>query len=62
MNKLTADAKYEDSDVKAAIAALTFIFSSAAKHTVSGETLDNELQQLGLPKGVSTSYSVLKAQ
>ena len=51
VTKLTSDAKYEDSDIKAAIAALGFIFSSAAKHSVSGEALDNELQQLGLPKG-----------
>ena len=49
--KLTADARYEDSDIKAAVAALAFIFSSAAKHSVSGEALDSELQQLGLPKG-----------
>ncbi len=41
----------EESDVKAAIAALTFILSSAAKHSVDGSSLDNELQQLGLPKG-----------
>ncbi|CAI8052848.1 COMM domain-containing protein 4 [Geodia barretti] len=50
VGKLTADAKYEDSDIKAAIAALSFIFTSAAKHSVAGDTLDNELQQLGLPK------------
>jgi predicted ATP-grasp superfamily ATP-dependent carboligase len=49
--KLTADAKYEISDVKAAIAALTFIFSSAAKYNVDSESLSSELQQLGLPKG-----------
>lgn len=50
VGKLTTDAKYEDSDIKAAVAALSFIFTSAAKHSVSGDTLDNELQQLGLPK------------
>jgi len=49
--KLTSDAKYEESDVKASLAALTFILSSAAKYSVDGESLDNELQQLGLPKG-----------
>jgi len=48
--KLTSDAKYEESDVKASLAALTFILSSAAKYSVDGESLDNELQQLGLPK------------
>ncbi|KAL5007602.1 hypothetical protein ScPMuIL_016408 [Solemya velum] len=48
--KLTADAKFETGDVKASIAALTFILSSAAKYSVGGESLSNELQQLGLPK------------
>ena len=51
MTKLTLDAKFEDSDKKASIAALSFVFSSAAKHSVDGDSLDNELQQLGLPKG-----------
>ena len=37
--------------MKAAIAALTFIFSSAAKYNVDSESLSSELQQLGLPKG-----------
>ena len=37
--------------MKASIAALTFILSSAAKYDCEGETLSNELQQLGLPKG-----------
>ena len=41
----------ESSDVKASIAALSFILSSAAKYNVDGESLSNELQQLGLPKG-----------
>jgi len=53
VSKLTSDAKYEESDVKASLAALSFILSSAAKHSVDGESLDNELQQLGLPKGTS---------
>ena len=43
----------EDSDIKAAIAALSFILSSAAKHSVDGDSLSNEMQQLGLPKGCS---------
>ena len=54
VTKLTSDAKFEESDVKASIAALSFIFSSAAKHSVDGGSLDNELQQLGLPKGTVT--------
>lgn len=48
--KLTADAKFESGDVKATVAVLSFILSSAAKHNVDGESLSSELQQLGLPK------------
>ncbi|XP_076979861.1 COMM domain-containing protein 4 isoform X2 [Tamandua tetradactyla] len=48
--KLTADAKFELGDVKATVAVLSFILSSAAKHSVDGESLSSELQQLGLPK------------
>ena len=51
VTKLTSDAKFEESDIKASIAAISFILSSAAKHSVFGQSLDNELQQLGLPKG-----------
>ncbi|XP_054723993.1 COMM domain-containing protein 4-like [Uloborus diversus] len=53
VNKLTADAKYEQGDVKATIAALSFIFTSSAKHSIDEESLLNELQQLGLPKAFS---------
>ncbi|XP_062512119.1 COMM domain-containing protein 4-like [Corticium candelabrum] len=53
--KITADAKFEMSDVKAAVAALMFIVSSAAKYNVDSESLSSELQQLGLPKESSTS-------
>ncbi|KAL4681040.1 hypothetical protein H8957_016787, partial [Semnopithecus entellus] len=48
--KLTADAKFESGDVKATVAVLSFILSSAAKHSVHGRCLASELQQLGLPK------------
>ncbi|XP_077173483.1 COMM domain-containing protein 4 isoform X2 [Paroedura picta] len=48
--KLTSDAKFESGDVKATIAVLNFILSSAAKHNVDSESLSSELQQLGLPK------------
>lgn len=34
------------------MAVLSFILSSAAKHSVDGESLSSELQQLGLPKGM----------
>ncbi|KAL4836718.1 hypothetical protein H8958_004576 [Nasalis larvatus] len=48
--KLTANAKFESGDVKATVAVLSFILSSAAKHSVDGGCLFSELQQLGLPK------------
>ncbi|KAM9061017.1 COMM domain-containing protein 4 [Sarcophilus harrisii] len=58
--KLTADAKFESGDVKATVAVLSFILSSAAKHNVDSESLSSELQQLGLPKehatGLCRSY------
>ncbi|XP_075287837.1 COMM domain-containing protein 4 isoform X2 [Opisthocomus hoazin] len=58
--KLTSDAKLESGDVKATIAVLGFILSSAAKHNVDSESLASELQQLGLPKehagGLCRSY------
>lgn len=41
----------ELSDVKGCVAALTFIITNAAKYSVDEESLSNELQQLGLPKG-----------
>ncbi|XP_028922640.1 COMM domain-containing protein 4 isoform X1 [Ornithorhynchus anatinus] len=53
--KLTADAKFESGDVKATVAVLSFILSSAAKHNVDGESLSSELQQLGLPKEHATA-------
>jgi hypothetical protein len=55
VQKFTADAKFENSDVKASIAALSFILSSAAKYGVDGDSLSNELQQLGLPREHSIS-------
>lgn len=55
VEKLTSDAKYELADVKASIAALSLILSSAAKYSVDGDSLSNELQQLGLPKELSIS-------
>ncbi|XP_030434183.1 COMM domain-containing protein 4 isoform X1 [Gopherus evgoodei] len=50
----------ESGDVKATIAVLSFILSSAAKHSVDSDSLSSELQQLGLPKehatGLCRSY------
>ncbi|XP_028814771.1 COMM domain-containing protein 4 [Denticeps clupeoides] len=58
--KLTTDARFESGDIKACIAVLSFIFTSAAKHDVDSESLSSELQQLGLPKehttGLCKSY------
>lgn len=45
----------ESGDVKATIAVLSFILSSAAKHSVDSDSLSSELQQLGLPKEHATS-------
>jgi len=39
-------------DVKACVAVISLIVSNAAKFDVAGEILSNELQQLGLPKGI----------
>ncbi|GFG35383.1 hypothetical protein Cfor_10117 [Coptotermes formosanus] len=50
VKKLTADAKFEPSEVKAAVAALLFVLETSARHGVDGETLGSELQQLGLPR------------
>ncbi|XP_028392280.1 COMM domain-containing protein 4-like [Dendronephthya gigantea] len=55
VQKFTSDAKFEHSDVKASIAALSFILSSAARYSVDGDSLSNELQQLGLPREHSIS-------
>ena len=41
--------------MKASIATLAFILSSAAKFSVKEGTLSSELQQLGLPKGTPVS-------
>ena len=43
----------EEGDVKATLAALHFILASAAKYNLDGDSLSNELQQLGLPKGTT---------
>uniref|UniRef100_A0A8D2IMM7 COMM domain containing 4 n=1 Tax=Varanus komodoensis TaxID=61221 RepID=A0A8D2IMM7_VARKO len=55
----------ESGDVKAAVAVLSFIFSSAAKHQVDSDSLSSELQQLGLPKehvaGLCRSYEEKQA-
>jgi hypothetical protein len=59
--KIVADAKYEPSDIRAAVAALEFIITSAAKYDCDTESLSNELQQLGLPKGAQPDVSETNA-
>jgi hypothetical protein len=59
---LTSDAKFDIEDVKACASALNFIFSSSSKHNIDSETLSNELQQLGLPKGMNQFISLFKTQ
>ncbi|KAM4880978.1 COMM domain-containing protein 4-like [Sylvia borin] len=56
--KLTLDAQLVSRDVKATIAVLSIILSSAAKHSVDGESLSGELQQLGLPKGLKQAQTL----
>ncbi|KAG8440356.1 hypothetical protein GDO86_006199 [Hymenochirus boettgeri] len=48
--KFTSDARFDSGDIKATVAVLSFILSSAAKHNVSSDNLSSELQQLGLPR------------
>nr|XP_054388852.1 uncharacterized protein LOC129050506 isoform X1 [Pongo abelii] len=47
----------ESGDVKATVAVLSFILSSASKRSVDGESLSSELQQLGLPKGMGCGWA-----
>ncbi|XP_042198949.1 COMM domain-containing protein 4 isoform X2 [Callorhinchus milii] len=61
ITKLTADAKFDSSDVKATIAVLSFILSSAAKYSVDGESLSSELQQLGLPKELKQAQALMNS-
>ncbi|KAL0208540.1 hypothetical protein P9112_011127 [Eukaryota sp. TZLM1-RC] len=55
--KLVGKFDFSDSDIRASLAALTFIFRCAAQFDVSHETLSSELQQLGLPVETSGSLS-----
>lgn len=51
--KIGSDSKLDTEDMKACLSALQFVLTSAAKHNTDSETLSNELQQLGLPKGLA---------
>jgi hypothetical protein len=48
------DAKLELGDVKIVVAIIAFFITNAAKNGVDENTLAEELQQLGLPKGERT--------
>merc|ERR1711974_258672 len=50
MGKMTSAVELETSEVKALIAALTFIVSNSAKYNAEDDIIRNELQQFGLPK------------
>lgn len=54
--KLFAESKLDsDIDLKACIACLTYIMSSAVRYNCDSSALQSELQQLGLPREHSTS-------
>ncbi|KAK6635512.1 hypothetical protein RUM44_000764 [Polyplax serrata] len=53
--KLVSDAKLDEGDMKGCVAALTQIFMSATRYGVEEDVLNNELQQLGLPKEHATA-------
>uniref|UniRef100_T1IZI0 COMM domain-containing protein n=1 Tax=Strigamia maritima TaxID=126957 RepID=T1IZI0_STRMM len=55
VQKLTSDAKLDIGGIKASIAAISYIITSAVKYSTEEHTLSNELQQLGLPKEHSTA-------
>eukprot|EP01095_Lingulamoeba_sp_RSL-Kostka_P000260 TRINITY_DN103_c1_g2_i2.p1 TRINITY_DN103_c1_g2~~TRINITY_DN103_c1_g2_i2.p1 ORF type:complete len:129 (+),score=41.61 TRINITY_DN103_c1_g2_i2:90-476(+) len=50
ISRLTKVAELGASDVKAMMAALTYIVSNGAKYDIGEENLNEELSQLGLPK------------
>jgi hypothetical protein len=57
-----SSAGFTGSDVKATVAAITFILTNATRYAVSHDVLNAELQQLGLPKensdGISRPYRI----
>eukprot|EP01089_Gocevia_fonbrunei_P006056 TRINITY_DN16571_c0_g1_i1.p1 TRINITY_DN16571_c0_g1~~TRINITY_DN16571_c0_g1_i1.p1 ORF type:complete len:208 (-),score=35.31 TRINITY_DN16571_c0_g1_i1:5-628(-) len=63
--KHTATANLDASDVKATVAAISFIINNGAKYDVDAQVLTDELQQLGLPKehcdALSKEFSVSKS-
>ena len=59
--KMTKVAELGASDVKALMAALTFIVVNSAKYNILEETLRTELEQLGMPKG-EHAFSLLTSR
>ena len=53
--KIASDPKFEHSEFKAGIAAISFILRNASRYGVDSDTLSNELQQLGLQKDNSNA-------
>ena len=53
LEKISNDTKLELNDIKACVALIEYILKSAGKYNVNSETLSSELQQLGLPKGIT---------
>nr|CAG4644429.1 EOG090X0HLW [Lepidurus arcticus] len=62
--KLTSDAKFSEKDLQAAIAAIKFILNSASRYATATDedVVNNELQQLGLPKEHATAVSKVWAE
>ena len=57
IEKIAKDAKFENSEVKAGVAAIAFILKNAIRNSVDCDNLTNELQQLGLQKDTSFALS-----
>lgn len=66
VTKLANDAKLDESEAQAAVAAIRWVLESAAGAAVAPPVLDSELQQLGLPKehasAITRVYSEHQAQ
>ncbi|KAI1287262.1 COMM domain-containing protein 4 [Halotydeus destructor] len=57
ISEITSAARFDDGDVRAVSSAIEFIINTAAKYDVTGDTLSDELQQLGLPKEHASNIS-----
>ena len=56
LSQLANETKLELNDIKASISTLNFIFLHSTTHNVNSDTLNFELQQLGLPKGYNLCF------